>query len=127
MQLLRAGSITCWISCPVQMIGRKGERLLYRQHLEADGEVCSGWPASTTLRESSPNKKVLPILRSGKQRGSRFAIRTIRNGRAVKSCSSGSVAAILMCYQIGMRVLRRARRCEEAVWRRTGGFCNLCY
>jgi hypothetical protein len=97
------------------VVPKRGERLLYCDHIEPDGAGCSGWRANTISKESWRSESPIHTCWSTRS-GSRFVITTTRSGSDVRSYSSASAAAILI-FRSGMDVLWLAlSHCE--IWRR---------
>lgn len=96
------------------MVPKRGEPMLYFDHIAADGETLFHLACESDLEGIVPKCKSGPYPAGtwNMQAGSRFAVRNIRSGSVARSYSSSNVKMILI-FKSGMGVLWRAQRSDN--------------
>jgi hypothetical protein len=90
-------------------VSNEGERLLYCDHVENDGEDLFRLACEHDLRASSRKRSTRRICPNRRQPGSRFATATTANGLVARNCLNESVV-VTRTDTAGMSALGRVRQ-----------------
>jgi ATP-dependent DNA ligase len=102
------------------VVPTRGKRLLYCDHIDADGEALFRLACENDLEGIVAKRKSDPYL-SAHTVGLRFGTRGIRNGSGEQNCSNASAGAIRI-FRCGMDALWRATQSSKTSTHRVSSF-----